>query len=1227
MLIFFLCRLSVPCVLSVKKMTIRNHDIITIPTAAKRLSLLWLLIITTTIGFSQPPRTILSLNEGWRSVANDTNQQAYTGFEQVGFNDKAWKPVTVPHNWDTYEGVRRMKHGNRHGYAWYRKTFTLTSQQPQHRYFLYFEGVGSYATVYLNGKQVGYHAGGRTTFTIDITKAIVFGKPNLLAVRADHPAFIKDLPWVCGGCSDEIGFSEGSQPMGIFRPVSLVITNEVRIEPFGVHAWNDTTVTEKAATVFVETAWKNYGNTQRNITITNRLLDQQGKVVAEASLLNATAATPTNQRLTITGNVHLWSIDDPYLYTLVTQIKEENKLIDEVSTPYGIRWISWPIGRAGGSKQFFLNGKPVLINGTAEYEHILGQSHAFSDEQVKAIVMQTQAAGFNAFRDAHQPHNLRFQQYWDQLGILWWPQFAAHIWYDTPAFRDNFKQLLRDWVKERRNDPSNILWGLENESVLPADFAKECSAIIRSLDPTASSQRKITTCNGGNGTDWDVPQNWTGTYGGNPATYAADLQKQLLVGEYGAWRSIDLHTTGNATTGTLTSEDKMAQLLETKIRLAEQAKDSVCGHFNWLLYSHENPGRAQSGEGYREIDRIGPVNYKGLFTLWGEPTDAFYLYQSNYAPADKAPMVYIVSHTWPDRWTEPGIKDSISIYSNCDEVELFNDVNAVSLGRKQKGTKGTHFLWNQVSIQYNVLYAVGYVKGKAVAKDYILLHHLPLAPHLHSFMQDTADVLKPAPGMHYLYRVNCGGPACTDSYGNTWNADTHKTGKDGWGSLSWADHYTGIPAYFASERSDNEPVSNTHAWWFFQSYRYGREALQYQFPIANGDYTVELYFTEPWYGVGGGSDCTGWRLFDVAVNDQTVVHNLDIWKEAGYGKAIKKTIAVHVTDGQIRITFPSVKAGQAIISAIAIASRNTPTTIIAKASPGLITELQLAKQDPNWGLSAQDSNWMINSWLNTGDVVYSSPRFALVTKPVRFSALPAALYGAEWLQMPRAIHPAGDTVASFRVSKRAVIYIGLDHSLAPPAWMKEYSATNTRINLNGADYTNRFDVYRKEVAAGEKVILGSFRGAIPPYLVAVTEAASIDPAYDLKQAVSYKIANAIMHGPGITADSVNGKKCISFRNATGDTLVWHITPGVADVYTLSLRYVNETTRLLQVKMKLVGPGGVLMKEETLTFNPYLKGKWGILQTTTGTSINAGNYEIVLVAKDAAGLSIGNLEIQ
>ena len=102
------------------------------------------------------------------------------------------------------------------------------------------------------------------------------------------------------------------------------------------------------------------------------------------------------------------------------------------------------------------------------------------------------------------------------------------------------------------------MWGLQNESVLPKAFAEECCDIIRQMDPTASGQRIITTCNGGQGTDWNVVQNWSGTYGGDPYKYDEELARpdQLLNGEYGAWRSIDLHTEGSFDQKGIWSEDR-----------------------------------------------------------------------------------------------------------------------------------------------------------------------------------------------------------------------------------------------------------------------------------------------------------------------------------------------------------------------------------------------------------------------------------------------------------------------------------------------------------------------------------------------------------------------------------------------------------------------------------------------------------------------------------------------
>lgn len=861
-----------------------------------------------------------------------------------------WRKVKVPHNWDDYYGYRQLTHGNLHGTALYKTTFVAPESSDGSNasgakpvYTLKFMGVGTYATITLNGQNLGRFPIGRTTFTLDVTQAIKVGQKNELEVKAEHPEMISDMPWVCGGCSSEWGFSEGSQPLGIFRPVELEVTDNIRIEPFGVHIWND----DQAKQIFIETEVKNYGNTTQSIEIVNKLSNSDGQQTFR--LIDPVTLAPGEVKVirqsASVQNPILWSTDNPYLYNLATMIKRENKTTDEIATPFGIRTISWPIKRNDNDGRFFLNGKPVFINGICEYEHQFGQSHAFSPEQVASRMKQISSAGFNAFREAHQPHNLDYLKYSDQDGILYWPQMSAHIWYDSPEFRENFKTMLRRWIKERRNSPSVVMWGLQNESSLPKDFAEECCKIIREMDPTAVNMRVITTCNGGSGTDWNVVQNWSGTYAGDPNKYANELKQknQLLNGEYGAWRSLTLHTEpADFDQNGTWSEDRMCRLLEMKIKQAEQVKDSVCGQFLWVFSSHDNPGRRQPDEAYRKIDKVGPFNYKGLVTPWEQPLDAYYMYRSNYVSPSKDPMVYLVSHTWADRFKTGRRRTTVEAYSNCDSVLLYNDAaNGQFLGKKKNNGIGTHFMWEHRDVRYNVLRAVGYYQGQPVAEDIILLNGLEKAPHFDSLYADAKPILKAEAGYNYLYRINCGGDDYTDEYGQKWQQDNDSV------SHSWASDFKGLNPYMASQGKTNEPIHGTKDWPLFQSFRYGRHKLSYHFAVPDGKYRIELYFAEPWHGAGGSfrTDCEGLRLFDVSVNGKTYIHNLDVWAEAGYEGSLKKVIEADIIGGKLEIDFPEVNAGQAIISAIAIASsdpslKSTETSYV-KAS----TDFSWTKMD------------------------------------------------------------------------------------------------------------------------------------------------------------------------------------------------------------------------------------------------------------------------------------------
>ncbi|MBO9204043.1 MULTISPECIES: malectin domain-containing carbohydrate-binding protein [Niastella] len=1153
------------------------------------------------------------LNSNWLSIANDTNQHAFDGFENPAYKTTGWQPVNVPHNWDAYEGYRRLLHGNRHGYAWYSRTFTVAQKEKGKRYFLWFEGVGSFATVWVNGKKAGEHAGGRTTFTLDITDLLIDNnKPNLLAVRADHPANIQTLPWVCGGCSDERGFSEGSQPMGIFRPVHLITTNAIRVEPFGVHIWNDTAVSEKSALLRLATTVKNYSDKPVAFTIRQRLMNKAKQPVvsiATNSTLQPGAVVEIPQQLPVIKAPRLWSLSDPYCYTLVTEVLQNGKVIDATETAYGIRWISWPVGSSGTSKQFFLNGKPVFINGIAEYEHLMGGGHAFSDAEVSARVQQIKAVGFNAFRDAHQPHNLRYQHLLDSMGLLWWTQLSAHVWYNTPEFKNNFKALLKEWVIERRNSPSLVLWGLQNESKIPEDFARECTELIRELDPTASAQRKVTTCNGGEGTDWDVPQNWTGTYGGNPAAYGSDVVRQQLIGEYGAWRTLDLHTEGGFVQNGTLSEDRMTQLMETKVRLAESVKDSTCGQFFWIYTSHDNPGRVQSGEGLRELDRIGPVNYKGLLTPWEEPLDVFYMYRANYAPRETSPMVYIVSHTWPGRWISPGKKDGIVVYSNCDEVELFNDVNNESLGKRKRNGIGTHFQWDEVDIKYNVLYAVGYVNGKQVTRDVIVLQHLPMSPHFSSLYEETSSpyngklglLISPALGQNYLYRVNCGGPDYKDSQGNTWLADREKKSANTWGSVSWTKQFPGMPAFYASQRQSNDPIPYTKDEPLLQTFRYGLQQLRYEFPVPDGDYLVELYFIEPWW-CRGNMNAKGWRMFDVAINNKTVIKNLDIWSRVG-NRALKEVVPVHVTGGQLTISFPNVAVGQAVISAIAISTKDQQVKAAAP-SPLLIRDLNV--EDKNLAKKIK-----VQTWLNTGDTQYCDSNVAV-------TALPPTLYGAELIQMPvKQSSDKEEDWASFTVTADADVFVAMDSSLQRPFWLKTYEDTKMVLQTTKGTYK----LLRKRFTANATVTINDL------YSVIVTPVTTLQPPFDQKATTSYKMDQAVTSGDGTTRQTINKRESVVFTKPAGGQADVTINTGVGDVYSITFRYYNPSTAIRKATWQLIQADGTVLKTEAMEFTNAREGKWNYFTTTSGSMINAGKYTVRITATDAEGVAIGGVDVQ
>jgi len=834
---------------------------------------IWALIVALLafLPWSVEARSSFSLNADWSS----------TMWPEGGHDSLTLERLTLPHNWDDYYGYRQYVHGNLHGRARYVKRFTLASlakgvkadEMADRLFTLRLEGVGTYVSVWVNGTQICHHQpAGRVVTSLDLTGTLHTENlylPNELVIECDHPSLQTDMPWVCGGCSSEWGFSEGSAPLGLFRNVMLEVTDKLRVEPFGVHAW----ASESLDTLYVDTE---VSNNDRHAQVVVLQTIVEGKLKKVQFQMGSQLTQTIHQAIPTTGmNLRHWTAEDPKLYTLTTVLVRGTRHdveADRVQTEVGFSNVRWPQRTADGKlvdtdHRFSLNGKPTFIHGVCEYEHLFGGSHALSNEEIDYRCELVKRMGFNALRDAHQPHHLRYGDNLARLGILWWPQFSAHIWYDTPQFRDNYKRLLRQWVRERRNNPAVMLWGLQNESTLPADFASECRDIIREMDPR--HDRLVTTCNGGSGTDWNVVQNWSGTYGGDLAQYGAELANddQLLNGEYGGWRTVGLHDLqdrGNAAANydakAAWSEEHFCVLLHEKLRLAWRNRERVCGQFQWLMASHDNPGRQQPDEFLRAIDKVGPLNYKGLLTATWDPTDAYYLYRAWGA---------FLTGQWPVQ-RKP--------------ADAMTARQMVKLGYELDDVPLPDYLLDEAATE-------------ACAR-----------PDLHTFARQT-QALMPEDGRVYLYRYNCGGDAQTDSWGNLWMGDDTRY------SYSWsmapqfaADNLCPVLGSqsqvrgWVTEPSEANPqlLAANADQSLLRSYRYGRHALKFRFPVPEG----YLYQIDLW-----------------TINSRHEV------KRVSY-----KT--QHTVRGILEVGFERVRQGQAKVSAIAISVEKAVAKKLGKMEKG-----------------------------------------------------------------------------------------------------------------------------------------------------------------------------------------------------------------------------------------------------------------------------------------------------
>jgi beta-galactosidase len=148
------------------------------------------------------------------------------------------------------------------------------------------------------------------------------------------------------------------------------------------------------------------------------------------------------------------------------------------------------------------------------------------------------------------------------------------------------------------------------------------------------------------------------------------------------------------------------------------------------------------------------------------------------------------------------------------------------------------------------------------------------------------------------------------------------------------------------------------------------------------------------------------------------------------------------------------------------------------------------------------------------------------------------------------------------------------------------------------------------------------------YLVMAQPASDMQPAYDLKPLATFKAVDAKWQGPGISRGQVDGKDRVVFQKASSKNILeWSFNIGVADRYSLTISYNNPHATNISGKLQLLATDGTIMKEEEIMFTPTRAGKSNYINSSTGTMVNAGNYKLRLISKEAEGLSINSLDVQ
>lgn len=531
----------------------------------------------------------------------------------------------------------------------YRRHLQVPADWQGKRILLTFEGAAHDSTVFCNGKKVGEHHCGYTAFTVDLTDNVLYGQDNLLCVRLDSRENLNVPPF--GYVIDYMTYG------GIYRDVRLEVKEKVSLSDIFVHTAIDFRSSPVTAQITSEITLT---ESAENMTIRQYYMPKSTAAAQESwrLLCEQTVSTDVScdKEFSLTATITaplLWDTEEANLYILKTQLYQDNTILDETETTFGIREA---VFKKDG---FYLNGRKLRICGLNRHQSFpyVGYAMPKSMQRLDADLLKKEL-GLNAVRTSHYPQSHYFLERCDELGLLVFTEFPGWQHIGDDSWKAQAVANAEDMIRQYRNHPSIILWGIRiNESPDDDAFYEKTNAVAHKLDPSrptggVRAMKKshlledVYTYNDFLH-DGEMP-------GCDPKKkVTSDMEKPYLISEYNGHMY---------PTKAFDNEERRSEhaIRHANVLDAVAGQPDIAGSFGWCMFDYNTHKDFGSG------DRIC---YHGVMDMFRNPKLAANIYACEQ---EQTPVLEITSSM--DIGEHPGCnRGNIYILSNADSVKMYKN--------------------------------------------------------------------------------------------------------------------------------------------------------------------------------------------------------------------------------------------------------------------------------------------------------------------------------------------------------------------------------------------------------------------------------------------------------------------------------------------------------------------------------------------------------------------------